>query len=109
MRRRNSLTLVSATLPALFLVLLVVGAARPAGTAPGLIAFTRAGAIYVMRSDGSDVRVLWRNGFATALAWSPDGRKLAFGHGGPGATTGATMVMNADGCGLFRVVGRPAR
>jgi TolB protein len=94
-------------LSALFFAL-VAGQARPTGAAPGLIAFTRAGGIYVMRSDGSDVRAVWRNGFATNVAWSPDGTKLAFGKSGSGRKPGTVMLMNADGSGLVRVAAGPA-
>jgi Tol biopolymer transport system component len=94
-------------LSALFFALLA-GGVRPTGAAPVLIAFTRAGAIYVMRSDGSDVHAVWRHGFATSVAWSPDGTKLAFGKSGSGRKPGTIMVMNADGSGPVRVAPGPA-
>ena len=83
---------------------LLVGGARSASRAQGLIAFTRSDGIYVTRSDGSGVRVLRRGGIATyagPLAWSPDGRKLAFVSLAPGhvaaGLSGEIWVMNADG------------
>jgi hypothetical protein len=58
---------------------------RQAGPARnGLIAFTRSGqrGIYVMRPDGSGVRVLVRpqgtEEWYASPAWSPGGRRLAF-------------------------------
>lgn len=58
----------------------------------------------VMRSDGTDVRVLWDDAKASHiddLAWSPDGRRLMFafqeGEGG-------IWTIGVDGSGLTQVV-----
>ena len=83
---------------------LLVGGARSATPASGLIAFTRSDGIYVMNADGSSVRALRRGGaakFSTNLAWSPDGRKLAFEF--HSATSVGIWVMNADGSQLVRL------
>jgi Tol biopolymer transport system component len=80
---------------------LLVGGARSANQASGLIAFARADGIYVMRADGSGVRALRRSGAGgvVGMAWSPSGRKLAF------IANGALRVMEADGSHLVRLVG----
>jgi TolB protein len=83
-------------------LLFVGGDARSANQAAGLIAFTRADGIYVMRADGSGVRAVRRGSvaaLAAGLEWSPDGRKLAF------AAEDAIWVMDADGSDLVRLVG----
>jgi TolB protein len=81
----------------------LVGGARSATPAPGLIAFARPDGIYVMREDGTGVRPL-RRGYAASKAlqldWSPDGSRLAF------ESRGAIWVMGADGKGLTRLVAR---
>jgi TolB protein len=78
---------------------LLVGGARSASQPQGLIAFTRADGVYVMRPDGSDVRRLWRGDSGpTDLAWSPDGSKLAV------STWGRSIwVVSADGTDPVRV------
>lgn len=78
---------------------LLVGGARSASEDAGLIAFTRDDAVYVMRPDGSDVRLLWRGRAGpTDLAWSPDGSKLAV------STWGRSIwVVSADGTDPVRV------
>jgi TolB protein len=74
---------------------LLVGVARSARQASPLIAFTRADGVFVMRSDGSGVRLLRRTGLWTPwVTWSPDGRKIAFV---VNSATGGLWVMNADG------------
>ena len=72
----------------------------PAGAANSKIAFTqsqaggqRKGGLYVMNADGSGKRRLANSG--TLPAWSPDGRKIAFG---------SLRVVNADGSGLQRLM-----
>lgn len=91
---------VTAGAAALALVaLLVAGHARSASGVSGRIVFARADGIYAMNADGSGVHAL-RKGpqwFATTLAWSPDGRKLAF------VTRRAIWVMNADGSHAARL------
>lgn len=82
---------------------LLVGGARSATSASGLIAFTRYDGIYVMRADGTDVRPLRRGGEAASavgLAWSPDGTKIAFLDPFVGDKTHGIWVMNADGSNL---------
>lgn len=84
--------------------MLLVAGAQSAADAPGTIAFTRADGIYVMRADGTDVRPLRRGGPAAgaiALAWSPDGRRLAFVNQRPNGL----WAMDADGTNLVRLVG----
>ena len=101
---RGSL-LVLAGLSVVLVSALLVGGARSATQASGLIAFTRYDGIYVMRPDGSGVRALRRGGAAAhayGLIWSRDGSKLAF------ANEAAIWVMNADGTGLVRVVASDA-
>jgi len=87
---------------ALVSALLAGGAGSTTGTS-GLIAFTRSDGIYVMRADGSATRVLRRGGEPRALAWSPDGRKLAF-VASQGSNGQAIWVMNADGSDPVRLV-----
>ena len=73
---------------------LLVGGARSASQASGLIAFVRDDGIYVMRADGSGARRITRTGQAAlygGVAWSPDGSKLVF------ATWDDIWVMDAEG------------
>jgi TolB protein len=83
---------------------LLVGSARSANHAAGLIAFTRHDGIYAMRADGSGVRALRRGGVASSadgLAWSPDGRTLAFVSFQAGKRD--IWVIDADGTDLRRL------
>ena len=83
-----------------------VAAARPesrhatdSAQASSKIAFTRGSptdGIYVMNADGSGKRLLMRNA-GPLYAWSPDGRKVAFGRGLDGNED--IFVMSADGSG----------
>jgi TolB protein len=78
------------------------GDARSAYDDSQLIAFTRPDGIYVIRVDGRGERPLRRGSVAAGavgLAWSPDGRKLAFSNWSTGI-----WVMNADGSGLMRLL-----
>ncbi len=72
---------------------------------PGLIAFTSRGEILTMRSDGSDIRQLTKNPGNPdfAIAWSPDGTKIAFASYRPGDPNTELYVMNADGSGQRRL------
>ena len=86
---------------------LLVGSAHPAGAAQanGVIAFTRADGIYVMRPDGSGVRALRRGVGVAGLAWSPDGRRLAFVGGTRGTIPRVGVwVMDGSGRNLKRIV-----
>jgi TolB protein len=80
---------------------LLVGDARSASQGSGLIAFTRDGvedAVYAMRPDRTDVRLLWRGSFGPIdVAWSLDGSKLAV------STWRSIWVVNADGTNSVRV------
>jgi dipeptidyl aminopeptidase/acylaminoacyl peptidase len=72
-------------------------AAPPARDLRGLIAYgTQAGDIWVMDADGSHRRRLTRTGGRDYPgAWSPDGRRLAFGSERSGNFD--VYVMDADG------------
>lgn len=63
--------------------------------------------IYVMNSDGGDVRRLTNDSIAdSSPAWSPDGRQIAFAHTpgfGNADADGVIVVMNADGSGRRRL------
>lgn len=80
---------------------LLVGGARSAGQASGLIAFTRADGLYVMRSDGTGVHRIKSAGpealYGGGAAWSPDGSRLVF------ATWNGIWLMDADGRHQVRV------
>ena len=59
--------------------------------------------IYVINADGSGERRLTRNpGNDFGSAWSPDGRRIAFGRG-VGGHSEQIYVMNADGSGQRRL------
>jgi Tol biopolymer transport system component len=91
----------AAGVAAAFLSGLLVGGARSAGDASGLIAFVRGDGVYVMRADGSGVRLLRRGfGWVGDLAWSPDGRRLAF------VARDAIWLMDADGSDPVRLTPR---
>ncbi len=61
--------------------------------------------IYVMRRDGSGAYQVRRDSLEQACPrFSPDGSKISFWRGRPGAKPGAYYVMNADGGGLRRIV-----
>ncbi len=100
-RRPHLCSLVVAIVAALASALFVSGA-RSASDASALIAFTRSdGGVYVMRADGTGVRQLRPEsaaGGASALTWSPDGRKLAFTTSlNPADPARGIWVMKADG------------
>lgn len=81
---------------------LLVGDARSARADARLIAFTRADGIYVIRADGSGERPLRRGGATVGvarLAWSPDGRTLAFSN-----RRNELWAMDADGSDPVRLV-----
>jgi Tol biopolymer transport system component len=84
---------------------LAAGSTQTGAASSGLIAFTRPDGVYVMRTDGSGVRLLRRTGGAYvpgSVAWSPDGRKLAYVSSGTEA--GGLWVMNADGSHPVRLL-----
>ncbi len=91
-----SAALVAVGLLVAFVSALLAGGARSASQPQGLIAFTRDDGIYVMRPDGSNVRLLWREG-ALDVAWSPDGSKLAVSRGR------SVWVVNVDGSDPVRM------
>lgn len=69
------------------------------------ILFVRDERIYVMRRDGGGAHPVRRDLLEQACPrFSPDGSKISFWRGRPGAKPGAYFVMNADGGGLRRVV-----
>jgi hypothetical protein len=66
--------------------------------ANGLIAFERAGDIYVIEPDGSDERALIvAPGFQTAPSWSRDGTRIAYWSASTDESPWDLMVANADG------------
>jgi TolB protein len=56
--------------------------------------------IYVTNADGSGQRRLLARGYSASLAWSPDGRRIAF------ESHLQVWVMNADGSGQRRLLAR---
>jgi Tol biopolymer transport system component len=62
--------------------------------------------IYVMNADGSNPRLLNRNGSFPAR-WSPDGSKIVYVWEGPG-TGGDIYVMDADGSNPENLTNHPA-
>ena len=70
-----------------------------AGSGPQGLAFTRGGAIWLARPDGSAALPLALRG--SAPDWSPDGTKLAYVSGGVGRES--IWVANADGTGAHRL------
>lgn len=95
------------TLIAFVLAFSALAVASPlAGPQPSpqdrLIAFARWDGIYVIRADGGGERALWRGGPAAGvsrLAWSPDGRRLAFSN-----RRNELWVIDADGSRPVRMV-----
>lgn len=79
----------------------VVGGACPAGDRMGLIAFTRADGLYVMRTDGSGVRRIMSAGpealYGGGAAWSPDGTRLVY------ASWKGIWLMDVNGRNQVRV------
>jgi TolB protein len=60
--------------------------------------------VYLMRADGSDVRLLLRRGFdldGSGIGWSPDGKRIAFQADRDG---GCIFTVNANGKGVRRLV-----
>jgi hypothetical protein len=90
-----------------FVLLAALALAAPAhATFPGAngkIAFVRGGDIWTMNPDGTD-QVNITNSPENELvpAWSPDGKKVAFGIG-PQPGSGQIWVMNADGTGRTKL------
>ena len=73
----------------------------PLGGGAGLVAFTRDGALYVIRTDGSAQAKLVEG---SQPAWSPDGKRIAFSAGAIIGGLGEDIhVMNANGTGKTRL------
>lgn len=69
--------------------------------------------IYIMNTDGSDIKqVTYAGDYNSSPSWSPDGKKIVFA--GQDKTHYDIFIMNADGTGLERLTsakmknGRPA-
>jgi Tol biopolymer transport system component len=77
----------------------------PTGT---VIAFVASNGIYTMNADGTGRRRISKDSSDFGVAWSPDGRKIAFTHGtlpGPGGDLQTSLyVMNADGSGVRQII-----
>ncbi len=73
---------------------MLVGTPAPAAQ-PHRIAYVRAGSIYVL--SGATATRLTRDADDTRPRWSPDGRRIAYGH------AGRLWVINADGTGAVPV------
>lgn len=81
------------------------------------IAFSRTGSLYVMNSDGSDVReILAAEPEATAApckagsflgGWSPDGKRLTFYAASATRGIGQICIIGSDGSDLTVVVSEP--
>jgi Tol biopolymer transport system component len=68
-------------------------------------AFTRRNRIYVMRSDGSDARLLRGDIYEqSSPAWSPDGKRIVFWRGKAG--NGGLYMIGANGSGFRRIVAK---
>ena len=66
--------------------------------------------IFVMNADGSGIRKLTHNALGNAEpAWSPDGRKIAFGSRSTRNGNRDIYVMNADGSGKRNLTRNPAQ
>jgi hypothetical protein len=60
--------------------------------------------VFVANADGTQIRRISGNGFASVPSWSPDGRQLAFVRAEPGAPRVWNLwIANPDGSGLRRV------
>jgi hypothetical protein len=71
-------------------------------------------ALWVMNADGTDKHELLKRGseetggaISGSVAWSPDGRLIAFGLNGDHDSFSRIHVMNADGTGLRRLDKEP--
>lgn len=85
---------------------------QPAFSSDGeQIAFLRNGDIHTMRRDGTRVqRLTWASARIGAIAWSPDGREIAFARsdteeceGGGGTFDEAVWAVSVNDCKLRRV------
>ena len=68
--------------------------------------------IFKMNPDGSGLVKLTHSGFNDAAAWSPDGKKIAFGsdrHNGAGTTREEIYIMRSDGSHALRVSTLPEK
>jgi Tol biopolymer transport system component len=78
----------------------------PTWSARGLIAFVRAGELFVVQPSGRGLRKLTSGPGDAAPTWSRDGRWLAFVRGP--SLSKQIWVIGADGRGLTRVTSEPA-
>jgi TolB protein len=67
------------------------------------LAFRQGSAIWTVNVDGSNRR---RLALGNSPAWSPDGKRIAFGRYLGGVSQGEIFIMNADGSGQHRLLGR---
>lgn len=64
--------------------------------------------IYLVNVDGTGLTRLTIGGGKEYLAWSPDGKKIAFNWAEPGAAFASIYVMDADGSGVTNLSNVPA-
>lgn len=70
------------------------------------IAFIGSDGLYVINSDGANLRHLVENRWITSAAWSPDGRRLAFGECEP-KQRGRFSLVDNDGKNLVTLTDEP--
>lgn len=64
--------------------------------------------LFLMRPDGTIVRLVVADENAATITWSPDGRRLAFASGVDPSGRGDIYAVNVDGTNLVRLTNTPS-
>ena len=73
----------------------------------GHLAFLWGGLLYLLDGDRGSLRQITRSGQASGLAWSPDGRWLAYTTGGVSSANGQLWMVGVNGSAARRIAEIP--